>query len=189
LGEQDVHPHGAPLENSWWTWANDLLRNKAFQWDKLSPRHKDKVAFKLTLNDNTPFAEATQIILKPPPRPYGYFDIFVDDIIGIVPAIGKAHHRLFLALLTAVDVTCRPTNPKDTLHRDDALHLGKTLVEGAPSESFLVLGWVIDLRRLKILLPKDKLHAWTHDIHDIRASTKIMKGRLETLVGRLQHAS
>jgi hypothetical protein len=184
LGEQDVPPRGLRSAKLMVDLANDLLRYKSFQWDKLSPR----LAFKLNLNKNTRIAEAKQTILVPPPRAYGYFDIFVDDIKGIVPAIDNAHHRFFLALLTAVDATCRLTNPKDDLHRDDALHLGKTLVEGDPAESFMVLGWVIDLRRLKIHLPRDKLQAWTHDIDDILSAPKITKGQLETLVGRLQNA-
>jgi hypothetical protein len=104
-------------------------------------------------------------------------------------ALYHARHRLFLASITAVDATCRPTNKNDTLHQDDTLHLGKTPVDSTPTERFLVLGWVIDLRWLRILLLQDKLNAWTYGINDILSSPKPTKGRLDTLVGRPQHAS
>jgi hypothetical protein len=56
--------------------------------------------------------------------------------------------------LLAIEIFC--CLPNDTLMRDDLLALEKAIAEGTPSEWLIVLGWLLNTRRLLISLPLDK---------------------------------
>jgi hypothetical protein len=53
----------------------------------------------------------------------------------------------------------------------------------------IVLGWRIDTRRLEISLPDNKYQAWTGDVQQLIREGRCGLKELETLVGRLNHAS
>lgn len=89
----------------------------------------------------------------------------------------------------AIDTISCPALGNEALPRAENLHPGKTFAEGAAAETFYVLGWTVDLRRLLVILPQDKFRAWTADIDDILKIGKLNKSRLETLVGRLSHTA
>ncbi len=87
----------------------------------------------------------------------------------------------------------RPHDPngRESFPRDDILAIQKFLAEAKPSERKVILGWIVDTRKLSVALPQDKFKAWTGSVDDIlqRHKLPIPAKDLETLMGRLNHAS
>ncbi|NER26087.1 MAG: hypothetical protein F6J96_36445, partial [Symploca sp. SIO1C2] len=78
---------------------------------------------------------------------------------------------------------------KKPIPRRQLLAPEKLSAEGRPSEVAIILGWEMDTRRLLLSLPEDKYKAWTSDLKEtIRLGGDSVKG-LESLIGRLNHAS
>jgi len=61
-------------------------------------------------------------------------------------------------------------------------------VEATRGERKLVLGWLIDTRRLTFELPENKHRAWTAAIWELLAKDTASYKELEELIGRLNHA-
>jgi len=49
-------------------------------------------------------------------------------------------------------------DPKESIQREDCLSLGKL------AESFILLGWEINTRRLTISIPTEKYKKWNSDL-------------------------
>lgn len=169
--------------------GNDLLQNTAFQWEAITSRYKAQIRKPQRMDSSVSIASALPMMVAPPVREYGYLNIFVDNIIGMVVDRKDNYRRLGLAMAISVKTISRPETGGETLPRSDNLHPGKTFVEGAASEQILVLGWLLDLRQLLIILPQDKYVSWTKDIVDILKIGKLNKKRYETLIGRLSHTA
>jgi hypothetical protein len=58
-----------------------------------------------------------------------------------------------------------------------------------PSKQKIVLGWLIDTRRLTIELPVEKHWAWVGTIIDLIGQDLVSHKELEQLIGHLNHAS
>ena len=84
-----------------------------------------------------------------------------------------------------------PTTPyiKTPLKQDDPLSLRKLTGEGQLSEHKTCLGWDINTRYMRLFLTEEKKTAWTNDIKEALASTKIKIDTLESLIGKLNHAA
>ena len=63
----------------------------------------------------------------------------------------------------------------------------KLTAEAGLTEIKTVLGWVLDFRRLIILLPYNKYQEWSNSINEILTRDKSTARELETLIGRLGH--
>ncbi len=80
---------------------------------------------------------------------------------------------------------------QESFPRDNLLTMSKILAEAKPSKRKAILGWVVDTRRFRVKLPREKREAWTDAIvavmkrHTYPVSTKW----LETTLGRLSHAA
>jgi hypothetical protein len=77
---------------------------------------------------------------------------------------------------------------------DVLLSLEKAEAEGTPNEVLIVLGWLLDTRRLLISLPQDKFITWTNDlkaiINPLRESKGFISGKtLESIEGPFQHVA
>lgn len=169
--------------------ANDLLLNKSFKSGRLSSRHFKKIQKPTYLPKNIPFGVAADTMLSPPTREYGNMDIFVDDMIGICVDLPGNADRLSESLAGAVDAFCRPPVTGELPPREDCLHDGKTFFEGSPKEKLIILGWIFCFRTLTVRLPKDKHRNWCHEIDKIIKSGKVQGKKLESLIGKLSHAS
>jgi len=87
-------------------------------------------------------------------------------------------------------VTSRPhAGEAEPILRRDILSLPKLLAEGAPAEQQIVLGWLLDTRRLRVSLPDDKYQAWVEAINGFIKSKGGAKEDLDTLEGQLNHAA
>jgi hypothetical protein len=169
--------------------ANDLLHNTDFNADTVHPWYAEKIQPPTLRDESIPIKAAKPTHILPPTRPYLHCDINVENIIGLTIAQLGASKRLITAIVTAVNVFCRPCVQAEQVPRSAPLCEGKTLIEEAPSERFIVLGWFIDLWELLLILPEDKHFAWTHNIHNVLAADTISKQQLKTLVGLLGHAA
>ncbi len=89
----------------------------------------------------------------------------------------------------AIHTICRPISGDEPVHREDCLSLSKLAEEGTLSESATVLGWKVNTRSLTLSLPADKFNSWRLDLSKIIDNKKASHEDLETLLGRLNHAS
>ena len=69
------------------------------------------------------------------------------------------------------------------------LSFEKTLAEGSPEETKVVLGWEINSRTLRLRLTAEKLSSWTADIHALLQTPMVTFDQLATTIGRLNHVS
>ena len=81
----------------------------------------------------------------------------------------------------------RPIQPSEPLKRDDPLSLKKLAGKGKLAEQKTCLVWDINTQSLRVSLTEEKQTAWTNDIKEALASTKIKTDTLESLIGKLNH--
>ena len=118
-------------------------------------------------------------------------DAFIDDIVSVFLGTQENLEREGDIVPLAVHVMSRPHAGDDNepIPRRQLLQPDKLEEEARPSEIEVVLGWLLDTRRLLIALPDDKYKAWVQDLDDILESTTVSFHALESLIGRLNHAS
>ena len=71
----------------------------------------------------------------------------------------------------------------------EQLLLTNLIAKGTPKEIQMVLGWLIDTRKLIIILPNDKYLAWRNDIQKIIDDGNVTIEELESVISRLNHVS
>lgn len=91
-------------------------------------------------------------------------------------------------MLLAIHTLCRPLDPNEHIYREDCLSLEKLLEEGVMSECLTILGWKINTRLLTLALPNKKFSTWNQDLYQVISSKKVSLQKLETIIGRLNHA-
>ncbi len=150
----------------------------------------------IRLPEHVPFAPARPALVQPSIPAAGTVDGFIDDVFSanVVTNKNLRADRLAQAVLLSMEILGRPNTEFEPLVRDLLLSLEKAEAEGTPNELLIVLGWLLDTRRLLISLPQDKYIAWTNDLKAIinppRAAHKYIPGKtLESMEGRLQHVA
>jgi len=137
-----------------------------------------------------PHAPAREMAVFVPPLEAGKVDVFIDDLIDTFPDSPENLARKPHAVPLAMHVTSRPhAGAAEPILRRDILSLPKLLAEGAPAEQQIVLGWLLDTRRLLVSLPEDKYLAWITSIESFIKSKGGLKEDLDTLEGQLNHAA
>ena len=116
-------------------------------------------------------------------------DGFIDDIITITANDDHWIDHAKIAALLVIHTLFRPLQPSEPLKRDDPLSLRKLAGEGQLAKQNTCLGWDINTQYLRVSLPEEKQTAWTSDIKEALASTKIKTYTLESLIGILNHAA
>ena len=116
-------------------------------------------------------------------------DGFIDNIITIMVDGEHWIDRAKSAALLVIHTLFRPLYPSEPLKRDDPLSLRKMAGEGQLAEKKTCLGWGINTHSLRLFLPEEKKTAWTTDIKEALASTKIKTDTLESLIVKLNHAA
>ena len=142
-----------------------------------------------TLVDEISFARAKPLSITVPETCLAKADVFLDDIVkaGLdTPSIRK---RVQGAVALAVETISRKVHADEPLPRAALINKTKLAAEGRLEEKKIVLGWMLDTRRLTISLPEHKFLAWTNQIKDIIESRKTTSKVLETILGRLTNAS
>jgi hypothetical protein len=125
------------------------------------------------------------------PAGFNQFDYYLDDIFGAF--MDRQAERSAAAIPLALHIVGRLHDPhrQESFPRDDILAIPKFLAEAKPSERKVILGWIVNTRKLLVALPQVKFKMWTKSVEDIlrRLKSPIPAKELETLMGRLSHAS
>jgi hypothetical protein len=133
------------------------------------------------LDPSIPYAAAREMAVIVPPLEAGKVDVFIDDLIDVYPdSLANLARKPHVAPL-AMHVTSRPhAGTSEPILRRAMLSLLKLLAEGAPAEEQIVLGWLLDTRRLLVALPDDKHSAWLSHHSSKSSETKGARRRIST---------
>jgi hypothetical protein len=170
--------------------ANEI--SMCAEWDPEVLRSPDQPVTPqpIRLGPEVPFAVALPMAVSIPPVITGRVDGFIDDLINVyLDTIANCQRQPHVVPL-AMFVTSRPHagDDKEPILRRAILSLEKLLKEGTPEEIQIVLGWLLDTRRLLVALPEDKYLAWTLVLDEIILKRHCTKQKLESLEGQLNHA-
>jgi hypothetical protein len=118
-------------------------------------------------------------------------DCFIDDVIDCHLDTPANRHRSPHIVQMAVHVMSRPHagEGNEPVPRRPLLGPEKLEAEGRSAEVQIVLGWEIRTRPFIVALPRDKYLAWEGDLDKVVVSKGCTIQELESLVGRLTHAS
>lgn len=146
---------------------------------------------KIVYGDDIPLAKGIRPAVRVPTSLNSRKDCFIDDIISVFLDRPDVILRECHIVPLAVHVLSRPHAGDDLepLRRRALLAKPKLEAEGRPCEVQVVLGWEIDSRRLELRLPFDKFTAWSQDLEETIAKGGATTKALESLIGRLNHAS
>jgi hypothetical protein len=134
---------------------------------------------------------ALDMAVKIPLSSTARVDGFIDDLICVFLDTPANCERAPHAVPLAMHVTSRPHagDHVEPIKRRNILSLPKLLAEGTPDERQIVLGWMLDAHLLLVQLPEDKFQAWFADVDLSIRKHGCSQADLDTLIGRLNHAS
>jgi hypothetical protein len=161
-------------------------------WDpgKLRSPSQPDTPLPKRLEASIPYATASEMAVFIPPLESGKVDVFIDDLIDTFPDSPENLARKPHVVPLAMHVTSRPhAGAREPILTRVILSLVKLLAEGAPAEQQIVLGWLLDTRRLLISLPDDKYAAWLETIEQIIKNKGCLKEDFDSLEGQLNHAA
>ncbi len=171
--------------------ANEISMDPNWDPGKLrSPSQPDTPEPK-RLEASVPHATDCEMAVFIPPLEAGKVDVFIDDLIDTFPDSPDNLARKPHVVPLAMHVSIRPHagEHEPILRRVILLSLIKLQAEGAPAEQQIVLGWMLDTRRLLVSLPDDKYTAWRSAIEHITKNKGCLKEDFDTLEGQLNHAA
>ncbi|WP_317201517.1 hypothetical protein [Janthinobacterium sp.] len=155
----------AELSESVTDLANALVRCTLWNPNEIRPSHSTLLGEPKYEDESIPFGQARKLLVKPETDDLGLIDVFLDDIISVFPALSDENvDRCTLAALLAMEVTSRPRLKFEILPRDDMLAIDKAHAEATPAEVAIVLGWLVNTRKLIMSLPDDKHQAWKGEL-------------------------
>jgi hypothetical protein len=162
--------------------ANDLVRNPGWDPALHSSPHQHLIAGRIELEpESVPFAPASTVRVAFPDDSSPKCDGYIDD--AFMAFLLRDRCRGEAILPSVVYLLGRPVHPLEQNVRDDLLSLSKFLAEATPAEHKMVLGWLIDSRRLLISLPEDKYRSWCREIHAMLAAPTVTTKSLEVTIG------
>jgi hypothetical protein len=114
--------------------------------------------------DDVPFAPAAPMAVDPEPDEQGKLDVFVDDLIAAF-LDSESNNKCVPAVIPLVRALLNhPVTDDEPIYRNEFLSITKLLAEGTPAQIQIVLGWILDTRRLLVQPPQDKYEEWIRDI-------------------------
>lgn len=173
--------------------SNELPLMEDWNPEEICSPDQHKVQAPIYESDQCAPAPAKPLSVHIPVTALGRSDCFIDDIIVVMIDRPEQILRHSSAAPLAIHCAMRPNAgvEKEPIPRRDAMAGEKLVAEGSPAESQICLGWTINTRLLLLLLPLDKFSAWSADIVELlgRPDRVVTRPELETLIGRLNHAS
>ena len=88
---------------------------------------------------------------------------------------------------TIIHAFAKQYSDKVTLPRDNLIELGKCIGEGAPSETKICIGWLLNTRILELSLPNHKFLAWSKELQSFIDNRSCSLKALESLIGKLEN--
>ena len=120
-------------------------------------------------------------------------EVYIDDLITVCLLLPGNFERAKQALPLILDCLFRPTSLTETVQRNPILQQAKLMAEGMFEEIKIVLGWLIDTRRLRIFYPKMKARLLVLELEDLLSTyTKkedVNAKKLERIIGKLTNIS
>jgi hypothetical protein len=143
------------------------------------------------LDNDIPFGKGRELIMDIDVDPRGMNDIYIGDVISLTVEIEGTDNlvRCNRAPLLMFDTCSRPLADAEPIPRVTMEARNKLESEALLEETKTILGWLIDFRRLLVILPDNKFTAWTKAIEDILNERSATEKTLETNIGRLVHLS
>jgi hypothetical protein len=139
---------------------------------------------------DVPIARACETAVRVPVAGTARTDGFIDDLITTFLDTERNISREPHSVPLAIHATSRPHAGKsEPITRRGILAQAKLIAEGTPAEIQIILGWLMDTRRLLLSLPDDKHKTWRAEIQLILTDRSSTFGDLESTVGRLNHAA
>jgi len=172
--------------------ANEIAMSDYSPDDYVSPTVREShLAVRETEEQDAEFAVAIMPAFEVSTRSKSIRDCFIDDIIDCHLDTDENRNRSGHIVQMAVHAMSRPHAGEDLepVPRKPLLGPDKLEAEGRSSERQIVLGWEIRTRDLKIALPYDKHLAWREDLVAIIRAARVSRKELESMIGRLNHAS
>ena len=187
---------GAPCPSLWGVISETLadITNMIPQnphWDHLSlyDEISDSLEPPLSLPESTPFHPGKEMVVPTQMNDQGYFDIYIDDTIGVTPDLHNYPLRMCRATPLAIRTLARPLNTNDIIPEKDIIATKKYQVEGRLEEQKMILGWILNTRSLEISLPPNKHEKWTKEILRLISIPKVRGKHLEYILGSLNHVA
>jgi hypothetical protein len=171
--------------------SNKISQCKDWDLDKLRSPNQPVTPTPIREMPGITIAKAWPMTVHVPMTATSRANDFINDLINVFLDseynLARQPHTVPLAMY----VTSRPHAGDDLepIIRRAILSLPKLLAERSPAEIQIVLGWMLDTRRLFISLPDNKYQAWNDSIKSIVAKAACTRDTLQTLVGQLNHAA
>ena len=172
--------------------ANEIAMSDYSPEDYVSPTVRSShLQVRETEELDAKFEDAIMPAFEVPTSSSSIRDCFIDDIIDCHLDTGESRNRSGHIVQMAVHVMSQPHAGEDCepVPRKPLLGPDKLEAEGRSSERQIVLGWEIRTRDLKVALPYDKHLAWRDDLAAIIRAARVSRKELESMIGRLNHAS
>lgn len=163
---------GAPNPNEWGLvsesicdLANAIMNDPDWDPSTVYSPFQDLLPEDEFLPDDIPIAQALPMIVNPPLAPHAKNDVYIDDDVTVCTEDNADRARG--GTLLAMHVFRRPNEEVEPIKRLKLPSLVKLKGEGRLEERKMILGWIIDTRRLLIILPDHKYKAWDNSIVQI----------------------
>ena len=168
---------------------NDLMGNPAWDPSQIHSSYVDKIpAAKLAPHD-IPFAPGRPLCVQLPDNDDASADCFVDDIITSAVDVADNLQRITAAPCTVIHALAHTASADTHIQRNNMIADDKNEAEGAPEETKICLGWILDTRRLLVTLPDHKFIAWSAQTQATIDQKSANNKQLSSLLGRLEHVA
>ncbi len=146
--------------------SNDLARNPGWDPTRHFSPHANKLPPEPILEPaDVPLATAEPLSVPLPIDNAPKSEVYIDDLFNCY--LHRHLDRGSAILPFILHLLGRPPDTKDPIERDDVLSISKFLAEASPSETKTILGWMVDTRRLLLLLPENKVVGWSASIQSL----------------------
>ena len=143
---------------------NDLLACNTWDKKEICSDFVKNILPAEDMDDNTPYAETSEISVDIPVEETGEFNVYIDDFIGITVDIDNNKFRIGVAPCTMIyTVSNNPVNENHT-PRDNMIEVDKCIEEGAIAEEMICIGCILNTRKLLVKLPEHKCKIWNADL-------------------------
>jgi hypothetical protein len=144
----------------------------------------------ITDPNDVPIRAACKTAVRVPVGSIARTDGFIDNLITVTLDTERNHACESHSVPLVIHVTSRPHSGRDgPITRRGIQSDVKLLAEGTPAELQIILGWLLDSRRLLLALPADKHQTWKAEVLQIITDWSSTFGDLDSTVGRLNHAA
>ena len=163
--------------------TNDLFADMSWDPEVVSSTYLNQVPAPRGLPSDIPFAPARSTSVPNIEGAKCSADVFIDDVITVGVDVGINVLKLRAGPCTVMHAIAQPADYSTTIHRQDFIAADKNEAEGGPEETKIILGWLIDSRRLLIQLPNHKHTAWSSQLSSFTTRKSANSKDLQSLLG------